>query len=145
MVVKLDSFLPEDISSEIRFDIDLNEEIYKIKNSVTHLGEGSLLYALSLRELHIPSSLCSIHKEAFIHATQLRTIKVSRNNNFYSSKGGVLYDKTFTKLIHYPATKNIGRFKLPIGITTISSYAFLGTDKLLCLEIPSSVEEVEEN
>lgn len=146
MVVKLDSFSGDNHPSFDYFDIDHDAKSYKIERGVTSISEHSLLLsAFNLRKLYIPDSVISIHNEAFINSYYLRTIKVDRNNPCYSTKAGVLYDKTFTKLLAYPIGKNVGSFQIPDGVISISSYAFYGVNKLTCIEIPTSLKVIEKH
>ena len=50
--------------------------------------------------------------------------KVSRNNKYFSSKDGVLYNKKKTKLIAYPGGKKTSKFTMPSSVKTIVDSSF---------------------
>ena len=75
-----------------------------IPDGVTRIGTYAFSWCESLKTVNIPNSVTSIERYAFA-CCNLTSIKVSKNNNCYSSKDGILYDKNKTTLIVCPQRK----------------------------------------
>lgn len=65
-----------------------------------------------------------------------------KNNPYFAVKDGVLYDKSLTVLLRYPAAAAETNFSVPEGVKEIAAYAFYGASNLKELELPACVEEV---
>src|SRR5262249_12736862 len=89
----------------------------------------------------IPSSVTNIGVAPFYYCTTLQTISVDVNNLYYSSEGGVLFDKNQSTLIQYPISK-IGSYSIPIGVTTLSDFAFEYCIYLSRVDIPIAVTNI---
>ena len=130
----------------------------------THAFEESKLETLTLGK-----NFKTISEEAFYFVSYLKKIKVSKNNPYYCSKDGVLYNKKMTELVLYPrankakeftvpsTVKSIGdeafhnsgwgvtylkKINLPKGLKRIGDYAFTCMEKLREAKIPSKVEYI---
>ena len=62
-------------------------------------------------------------------------------NAYYSSVDGVLFNKSKTVLVQYPAGKG-GSYAIPTGVTSIASSAFGNCTGLTSVAIPSSVTSI---
>ena len=80
----------------------------------------------------------------FSGAWNLTNIDVDENNLFYSSFGGVLFNKGLTELIQFPA-KNRVEYQIPESVTIIKSGAFNQVLLLKKLYLPSSIALIESN
>ncbi len=78
---------------------------------------------------------------SFWGCDSLIDIFVDRNNAFYSSADGVLFNKDISKLICYPPGKN-GAYTIPNSVTEIGKDAFYGCTGLTSITIPDSVAEI---
>lgn len=96
-----------------------------------------------IKSVSIPETVKYIENGAFNDCPALESITVSKDNKYYSSKDGVLYNKDKSKLLVYPAGKNATTFKIPKSVSTIESYAFNRCKKLTNLTIPSKVRKIE--
>jgi hypothetical protein len=74
--------------------------------------------------------------------TSFTWIEVDSNNKNYSSKDGVLFDKSGKTLLACP-TGITGTYNIPDGVTTIASYSF-GNCALTNITIPDSVTKIYE-
>jgi hypothetical protein len=101
----------------------------------------------TITSVHIPTSVSlivevSIDGPAFWGCTGLTAITVDAANTSYKSEGGVLFNKTQTRLIHYPAQKPGTYYDIPAPATDIVWYAFFQSS-LDSLTIPASVTGIE--
>ena len=128
--------------------------IYVSQNNENYLSEGGVLFdkaqtilikypeGKSSSEYIIPSSVTSIGYSAFWSCDSLTDIDVSMNNEIYSSKDGVLFNKTQTILIKYPEGKSSSEYIIPSSVTSIGNYAFENCGSLTSIRIPDSVTSI---
>ncbi|HEY5041784.1 MAG TPA: leucine-rich repeat domain-containing protein [Verrucomicrobiae bacterium] len=110
-----------------------------IFNGLISIG-GDAFSASGLTSVTIPMSVTNIGPEAFAWCPNLTMINVDAQNSFYSSPGGVLFDKSLTKLIQYPSGLN-GGYTISNGVTSIAVEAF-STSGLTSVTIPNSVTNI---
>ena len=111
-----------------------------IQNGVTSIGGGIFDGCTNLTAVVIPESVKSIGIAAFRCCTNLESINVNINNTVYSSKDGVLYDKSQTKLVICPGSKT--SLVIPDGVTSIERESFAGCENLVSVKIPNSVVNI---
>ncbi len=116
-----------------------------IPNSVTTIGEDAFWGCDSLTSITIPDSVTSIGSGAFYNCSSLTSINVDNNNEYYSSSGGVLFDKNQTILICYPAGKTESNYTIPDSVTSIGGGAFHKCSSLTSITIPNSVTTIGGN
>jgi len=112
-----------------------------IPNSVTDIGVGAFILCYSLTNVTIPNSVTSIGNEAFGACLNLTAITVDTNNANYNSLNGVLFDKSQTTLVEYPAG-GAGSYTIPNSVTNIGTDAFYGCDALTKVTIGNSVTSI---
>ena len=110
-----------------------------IPNSVTSIGEYAFWGCSGLISVTIPNSVTYIGKGAFYYSSL--TIVVDNGNTAYSSENGILFNKTKTTLIQYPARKT-GAYIIPNSVTFIGHDAFTSCTGLTSVTIPNSVTRV---
>lgn len=115
-----------------------------LPNSVTYIGDHAFAQCTSLESITIPASVKKIDFDAFFNCRVLARIDVDENNVNYSSKDGVLFNKTQTELICFPAGKITYGYTVPNSVTQIGYEAFLNS-KVSCVSIPSSVTTIGSN
>jgi hypothetical protein len=81
----------------------------------------------------------------FTGCISLTQISVDAANPNYASSGGVLFDKSLTKLIQYPASNIQTSYTIPSSVVSVSFGAFFGSANLTSITIPSSVAVVDDN
>jgi BspA type Leucine rich repeat region (6 copies) len=103
-----------------------------IPDSVTSIGDGAFEDCFSLTNVTIGSGVTSMGESPFEYCGNLAAINVDMGNTFYSSLDGVLFDKSQTTLIGYPAGNLATSYAIPNSVTNIGDYAFVG-----CLNLTS--------
>lgn len=68
--------------------------------------------------------------EIYIKSNSLVEISISKDNQSYCSKNGILYDKKMETLLVYPCKKNTDKFHVPKSVKKISFSAFQKCKKL---------------
>ncbi len=113
-----------------------------LPETLTNINSYAFYNCSNLKSISIPASVTSINSTAFYYATGLTEYIVDENNANYKSVDGILYSKDGTILISYPAKKTNSSYTTPDSVTTIGSYAFLGTQILQSLTISSHVSTI---
>lgn len=135
-----------------------------IPEGVTHIESGAFLYS-RVESISLPDSLITIASQAFQHselmtvtipinvstlgkyafnqASKLTSITVDGENQNYSSRDGVLFDKLQSKLIAYPIGNPAASYTIPSGVQTIGEDSFMFAPKLTSVVIPTDVSTIE--
>lgn len=131
-----------------------------IPDSVKGIGSSAFSYCESIKSITIPNGVTSIGSSAFEGCTNISnivipdtvtdiafgafseniSITVSNNNKYFSSEEGILFDKSKTKLIHFPNKKT--SFEIPYGVINIGDYLFYNCDCLTSITIPNSITSI---
>lgn len=137
-----------------------------IPNTVTSIGEGAFASCLELTTvsfsqnltsmgdavfdncpaltvLSLPASLTEISDRTFVGIPANLQISVDpRNPALTTDQAGVLYNKTFTWLIHAPTVSIGAQYTIPSTVTKIGVTAFRECKSLRRITIPERVTEV---
>jgi len=111
---------------------------------VTRIGEQAFSGCEKLIGLAIPTSVTSIGNEAFQMCYALRSISIGAGNPAYIDENGVLFNKSKTELIQYPAGKK-GSYSIPNSVKNIGDNAFSACFDLTSVTIPNSVKIIGNN
>ena len=112
-----------------------------ISDSVTSIENWAFSNCTSLTSITIPKSVTSIGECIFLYCNNLTDIMVASNNPSYTSKDGVLFDKSMGTLLECPAGKS-GVYTIPMGVTNIGDNAFRYCKNLENIIIPDSVTSI---
>lgn len=118
---------------------------YTIPDSVNEVAAYAFSGCQGLTSVFIPSSVTSIGEHVFALSTTLTNIDVAQDNTDYTSMDGVLFNKTKTELLSYPAGKGVlgnKKYTLPDSVTSIGDNAFSGCYGLTSVTIPNSVTSI---
>jgi len=89
----------------------------------------------------IPKSLVSMEGNVFSYCMKLKEIKVSKNNQYFSSENGILYDKKKKVLLQCPREME-GDIIIPETVVKIGDNAFFNCYYLTSISIPESVTSI---
>ena len=110
---------------------------FTVPNTVTSIGQSAFANT-QLEILNLPASLDN--NIGNIVGPNLKAINVDDNNEKYSSVDGVVFNKSKTELIRYPAKKG-GDYIIPSGVASILAYCFSNTN-VHSISIPDSVIKI---
>ena len=113
-----------------------------LPDGLTSIGNHAFSGCTSLTSVTIPDSVTSIGYGAFFGCTSLTAINVAEGNTAYVSENGVLFNKSKTSLIQYPAGKTDFAYTIPDSVTSIGYDAFWGCTSLTSVTIPDSVTSI---
>lgn len=116
---------------------------YTIPISVTTIGYSAFEGSRYLTSILIHKNVISIDGNVFSSCHLLSNIIVDVENNYYTSKDGILYNKNITKIICYPVGKTESEFTIPNSVTTIGTKAFWFCTELTSVTIPTSVITID--
>ncbi len=113
-----------------------------IGTNVTSIGDYAFAWCASLTNLTIPNSVTNIGETAIQPCPSLRAITVGSSNPAYSSVAGVLFNRSRTTLIEYPAGKAGTQYTIPNSVVTIGNFAFQSCASLTNIVIGASVTSI---
>lgn len=114
--------------------------------NLTEIGDSAFAYNTGITSAGTFAKITKIGVGAFKGCSKLTKITVDASNPNYSSKGDVLYDKTGTRLMQFPAAKKMtGDFVIPESVTSIDEDAFLLAANLTSVTISENVTTIGEN
>jgi hypothetical protein len=109
---------------------------------VTTIGSAAFYFTTSLTSVIIPDSVSSIGTGPFGACTSLTAINVENNNPAYSSVSGVLFDKSQTTLVQYPAGNVATSYVIPDSVTSIGDRAFSSCNSLTNITLGNGITSI---
>lgn len=104
---------------------------------------GSFSFGCStIRRLDIPASVMYIDVEFCRSSTHLSQINVDKNNQYFSSIDGVLFDKEAKTLLRYPEGKTDKSYTVPDTVTSIG-YDAMYNPQFKEITIPATVTYID--
>ncbi|HUA69381.1 MAG TPA: leucine-rich repeat protein [Candidatus Saccharimonadales bacterium] len=103
---------------------------YAVPDGVTNIGIYAFFDSSNLTSVSLSTNVSDIEDYAFYDCPGLTAITVNTNNLWYSSVGGVLFDKNGDTLIEYPAGNAASSYTMPNTVTNIGMEAFFGCPNL---------------
>jgi BspA type Leucine rich repeat region (6 copies) len=110
-----------------------------MSSGVISIGEDAF-YGSAFTDIAIPDTVSSIAPQAFVGCPKFVAIMVSADNPYYSSFGGILFNKSQTTLVEYPCGLN-GSYTIPGSVTSVGDEAFLSC-AVTNVIIPDSITSI---
>lgn len=133
----------ERIGEEAFLDCGLSDKLSINGNSLLYIDSGAFKNCSDLKSIVLPESLQWVALNAFQGCSNLDWVGIKRQNQYFTSKDGVLMSKDETELLIYPEGKTAGSYEIPSSVTTIGYSAFEGNIHLEVMDIPSTVTEIK--
>ncbi len=118
-------------------------QILDFNDGLLSIGEEAFCNCRFTDMNSIPASVSSIGKGAFRNL-QIDYFSVVSENQFYSSMGGVLYNKDFSEIIKFNDSEMSTVFHIPSSVKVIAPYAFENCSYLNLIYIPETVDSIGE-
>lgn len=137
--------IDEDVTSigDFAFAHCSNLKGVEFSHTVERIGRQAFYRCKNLKSIFIPDSVTFIGRAPFGRCQKLASIEVEKNNSYYVSIDGVLFDHNVSTLLQYPDAKANESYPIPNTVTTIAAYAFASATKMKVI-IPDSVKTIEE-
>ena len=116
-----------------------------LPDTVTAISKSALSKCSSLKNVTIPSSVTNIEKTVFTDCNNLENINAAAENEYYTSIGGILYDKNKTVLMAVPKKSPVTKLDLPNTIETIGEDVAAKCINLTEVIFPKSLRVIEDN
>ena len=97
--------------------------------------------SLQIESITIPKSVSNMGGGVFRCSDSL--VNVDKDNKYFSSENGILFNKDKSELMYYPNKKNEETYTIPNSVTYISSSAFCNNCTLKSIIIPDSVTFID--
>lgn len=114
-----------------------------LPNSALKIGIDAFRKCERMQNIFIPELVSEIGYDVFYQCKNLSSIFVDKNNENYSSKDGILFDKNQTKLIFYPPAKKDVKYIIPESVTSLEGHSFAGNIFIKSLELGKDVDNLE--
>lgn len=114
---------------------DLTAVVIPTNSELRSIGSMAFANCTSLESFNVTSNVTSIGADAFYNCLELTSFSVSDTNIVYAVENGIIYNKTFTKILHYPEGKTTSIYEIPATVTEIAAYAFSGNAEIEQLHI----------
>jgi uncharacterized repeat protein (TIGR02543 family) len=110
-----------------------------IPDSVTLIGDYAFCACVSLEALELPVSLSTAGDGIFDGCVALQSVVIGDDNALLATKDGVLFNKSMTTLLLYPAGRTASAYSVPDTVLSIAQFSFYKCQHLAAVTIPASV------
>ena len=128
------SAIPEVLEIPERID----DEIVETISSNSFFGCENTVY------ISLPSTIKTIENSAFKACSKLKTITINKENPFFASVDGVLFNKNLSVLIKYPEGREESSYRIPDSVRKIAPYAFSSCLNITTIQNAQKIEEIGE-
>ena len=117
---------------------------FPINSKLQIISHEAFAHNDSLESVVLSDNLEQMGEKVFGKSKNLKSIKVSDKNSYFSSEDGVLFDKKKERLILYPPKKETSSYKTPETVKVIEEAAFaLNENYLKELELNEGLVEIK--
>ena len=114
-----------------------------LPEGVERIGDNAFTSCLLLDAVHLPASLTSLGKDAFLWCASVTEYSVAAGNTVCRAQGGALYTTDMSRLLYYPAAAPATSFSVPEGVRVILGGAFFCASHLQSVTLPASLTDIE--
>ena len=107
---------------------------------LTSIYEYAFQNCVSLKSIIIPSSVNMLGNAIFAGCKSHEELKVSPQNKYYTSVNNVIYTKDRKTVVC--SAGGIKNAVLPYGVTKLQKGAFKGTDNMISLTLPDTINDI---
>ena len=139
-------YVPEGVTCIGRNAFQLNDSITAVvlPDSLERICEAAFYYT-NISTIHIPENVSEIGPSAFGQCLSLFSISVSEKNKYYTAVDGILFNKTKTCLVAFPASYGSRfHYNIPETVRSIERRAFCSCSGLTSVTIPDTVTSIGE-
>ena len=90
--------------------------------------------------LTLPVGITDIGDAAFSFCSQLESISISKENKYFSTVNGILFDKSCQVILAYPAAHVGQSYTMPKSVLVVSPYAFAGASEIAAISLSNVIE-----
>jgi len=135
-----------ELSNIAKITVDKDNPVFCYDNGVLYNKDKTkLIYypsEMQDKQYIIPDSVQEIAPAVFMKSKYTEEFIVDSDNDYFSVKDGVLYDKNQTKLIRYPGGKKDTEYTVPDTVSEIGDYGFCYNSCLTTVGLPDSVKHI---
>ena len=111
----------------------------KLSKKLESINSRAFSQCFSLKKIDLPKTVSFISESSMLGCKALQEINVDKDNKYYCSVDGVLFNKNKTKLIKFPAGKDIKEYSIPETVYEIGDYAFEGCVSVESISGPNNL------
>ncbi len=126
------------------------KKIY-LPEGLKKIGKAAFKNCKALTQVYIPASVSYLSTDLFRGCSGMKSMVVDPKNRYYKSepnkrdgKEHVLFNKSKSMIIAYPASASEIQYDVPDSVTCISDWTFSECKTLTRISIPDSVREIGE-
>lgn len=122
----------------------------KIKSDTVCIADGVFRDCKNLTSVYIPKSVryfgaLKSGGNNFWNCPKLEKITVSKDNKYFSSVSGILFNKSQTVLCRYPSAKSAKTYTVPKKVRKIAEAAFEGSKNLTDVKFDKNAKAIIED
>jgi hypothetical protein len=128
-------------NSLIQYPAAKVDMVYAIPATIDSIFNYAFYLNPHLLEVTIPASVASITSMSFSNCNNLVAIEVDETNPYYSDIDDVLFNKSQSLLIKFPAA-SVTEYEIPESVTHIGDYAFGSSTQLTSVSFPEALTTI---
>ncbi len=121
---------------------NLSEVVFEGGKSALEFGTNVFNNCARLTTVKIPQNVAKI-PGIFGGCSSLTEVEIDKNNPYFVSLNGVVFNKDMTEIVYYPQGKG-GEYTIPDTVSVIAAGVFSGNQSLTKLIIPNTVSYIGE-
>ncbi len=118
----------------------LSEIFFEETVNVLEFGENAFYNCTSLSSISLPANVSKI-PGIFNGCNNLSSIEISKDSPYFTSEGGVVFNKQVTEIVFFPRAKS-GNYTIPATVTKIADGAFANVTGLPTLTVYTTLTEI---